>query len=418
VLIDRLIVGQDYRPTELASGQYYWRVAPSQYETGRFMPASTFRIPTPTANTERATAPTFSGWTAAIGPVTQAFRSKVGSSDIVAVHANGGVYALDPERGVAHWVERPAPGSNPPRSLITPVSIRTGSRELIALAFGSEVLAVDARTGQRMWTVLLAGGAVTTSLVSDETATLYVITSSRELLLFDPLKGAITKRIKLERPPIFSPLAISGKGLILPLAWRTLEIRTREGEFVRSIELTSEITTSPILVNSLRGAFVVIGTKRGLMIFDTDTFTSLGIVTIADGDDVISSLVASDVSGDSGLEVIASTKNRRLAVINLVSQKVLWSKYAPGASTPVFYDIDSNGKLDLLTTEEGSLVGLAGSNGSTVWRNEEVVSDKFGTPVLAVRNREGHLLLITRDKSGVGLRALEIRNNSTQKVSR
>ena len=416
MLIDRLVVGQDYRPTELGSGQYYWRVAPSQYETGQFFPASTFRIG---PNTSVSSTPTVSsGWTVAIGSVTQAFRGNTASGDILAVNAKGSLYALDAERGVAKWVERPT-ATVSTQSTITPVSIRDGSKELVAMALGSEIFAVAAHTGQRAWSLLLAAGATTTSLVSDESSLLYAISSSRELLILDPLKGTIRKRTKLERPPIFKPLVIPGKGLLLPLAWRTIEVRNLEGDFVRSIEVEFEITTSPILLNSSRGTLIVVGTRSGLSTLDSNTTTPLGRVALANGDSVIGSLLAADVAGDVAYEVLVLTKDRRLAVIDLSEGKVLWSKDNPAANAPVLYDVDDNGKLDLLTTDlSGSIVGLSGADGSTLWQSEEAATSKAATPLLAFRNRDGHLLLVSRDHSGMGLRAVKIRPNSTRQVSR
>lgn len=426
VLLDRLVAGQVYRPTDLSPGQYYWRVAPSQRETGPFMRPIAFRVNAiitlvtmPAAN-KPATKRIQAGWLAAVGAIQHlAVIQSNGATSLIAVNSDRSVYALDSNRGIARWISRftARPGSATSNSAFTPLVVNTKNSQLIVLAHDNGIRAVQAITGRQIWNVDLPS-TVSSGVVAagpGEDRTIYLINREfKELVVIDAIGGKIRKRVRLERVPTMQMTLLPGKGLLLPFK-NSIELRSLEGEFVRSIAVDDELTTAPVVLRSARGLLLLVGTRKALVTLDAQTFQPLSRLSSAGDDYPIGPLVTADLDADGDLEVLMTTRRGRLMAADAAQGKEIWSRENPaGNATPLLVDLGGNGRVDLLLPGNNTqFIALSGVDGSTIKLNENAAPidrrDTISRPLLAVRLSRGKLLIIGSDPTGFGIRAIEFR---------
>src|SRR5205085_10625001 len=137
IVFDRAVVGLEYQ-VELPTGDsFFWRVAPAAQETGAFSAPEPVNLNASTSASNYASAtnavlrsPLDVGWQAFTGAVLRpqaAPLRSTGTMDIVAVNADGTVFALDGVSGSALWTARYKPNARrgetlaPPANIFTPV---------------------------------------------------------------------------------------------------------------------------------------------------------------------------------------------------------------------------------------------------------------------------------------------------------
>ncbi len=428
MLLDRLIEGHNYQPADFAPGRYYWRVAPAQHERGTFLRPGTFYVrpvvkPAPSAAATKPipAAKRQTGWVAAIGTVDQLFltQQSAGAADLIAVNSESTVYALDSARGVARWVSRfaPVPSQSGGRSF-KPLLVKTSAGELVVFAFNRGIRAVDARSGRQVWSAAIPA-AVSSAVVGDgsgENSAVYLV-NQKELLVLEAATGTIRKQVKLERQPVNAAILLPGKGLLIPVKDRAVELLSFEGEHVRFIDVGSEVTTPPLVVNSARGVLLMVGTKNGIAAFDAKSFRPLGQLALGVSDYPVGSILAADLVGDSNLEIVVTTNRGRLLAIDATLEKTFWARDNPGGlASPAIADVNGDGRVELILPGSNRFaIALSGVDGATIWESDEppatTARPAQANLLLAVRTGNGRLLIVGSDPSGAGLRAMEINHD-------
>ena len=439
VFFDGLITGYEYVARDLAPGRYYWRVAPSESETGEFLKAVPFEVraqvaekpPVPVNIVARRNV--VPGWLAATGEITRpmAVRLRTGfPPDFIGVNSEGTVYALDGSRGIALWTARfrlnaqVGERARTHEKQFAPLIIgsMTASSRVI-VAFDKGVRALDGPTGRELWSTEIASHA-TSGLVVDigrnSEPEVYLLDEKLDtLFVLDGNTGKVETQSKLRDEAIGPPVLLAGgefRGLLIPTKGGSIEVRKFNGDYVRRVEVGSDITTPPVVVETSHGVFMLVGTKDGLATFDTAGFQSLGRIAIGD-DYPIGVLAVADLDGDQSSVAVMITDRGRVVAIDVAHEKIKWSAdVANEATSAAFADVNDDGRLDVLLAGRNSFaVALSGVDGSLIWQSSEegfagasVKSQPCPRSLATAKISDNRLIVVGTDLSLAGLQAREI----------
>jgi hypothetical protein len=422
IVFDRAVVGLEQEVTGLQPGKYYWRVAPATPETGRYSaPALVEATPpaplapvVPVLTVMRP--PANVGWQAAIGAVARPFAARLRADknfDLIALNSDGAVYALDGTDGSALWTARPR--AKPPGgeiketkasdNIFTPLVVpaTAESRSIVAVAFAEGVRGLDGETGRELWRTTLeghlAGGTVAQMQGEAGASEFAVATADPDMLyVLDGKNGSIVSRTKLGSTIIGAPIPFSHgevRGIAYALENRQLDIRRRDGALVRSIKFDVPFTTPPLVLATVRGTLVVIGTKHGLLFFEGSELKPLGRIT-TEKDAPRGRLTAADLDNDGTFEIVMVTQSGRVAVISTAG-KVNWAaEGATDAYMATFANLNNDGVLDVVAASGASFaLGFSGRDGTLLWRADENPKASAATG--------GTLRTLTASLSGTGV---------------
>lgn len=434
MIFDRIVIGREYEVT-LPPGRYFWRVAPAAAEAGTFSRGAAIEIRKPEAFpvTNAATA---AGWKTAIGrvaiPVAAALRDGP-MLDVVAVNADGVVYALDGLTGIALWTARYSPGvrqggpaSSGGGSLLTPIIIRT-SRNIAAVVVASEggIRLLHGASGREIWKASIEGAVeagAAMDLYGDAAPEIAVISSSPPALtILSGETGKIVSRSELPSVPLGMPTLIQredARGLILSYSDGLIEVRNSSGVKTSSIKLDTGLTTPAHLVQTSEGSTILVGSERGLIALSGKDLKPIWRVA-TDEDAPTGRLESADLDRDGSADVIMVTRNGRIVAVNTANGKIRW--YASGVfdALPVFADVDNDGVLDILVAGGNDFaVGLSGRDGTMIWKAE--INLRPGERWKATRglatvfsSDRARTFLVGSDPEGTGLRAVELPRGTT-----
>jgi outer membrane protein assembly factor BamB len=440
IVFDKLVLAREYTVTELASGRYFWHVAPAAGETGiysRPLPvtigaqgtSSASNVPPPPL----LAPPGNIGWRTATGapgsPMAARLRAGV-NLDLVCVNAYGQVYAVNGENGVALWAARYRPnakkgeptnsdGATPPFDPLL-MSGKNNTQDVL-VAFESGVRAVEGATGKELWRVALPGEALSGATLNAESGgadILAVFDNSRTLSFLKADTGQVVSNTKLEgnivgRPVVFN--LKTGRGVLLALDNGTLDARNTAGESAQAVRLDAKLTTAPLLARAPRGQLVMIGTESGLVALNADDLNPLWRVA-TEGDAPQGMLAAFDLDGDGSDEVLMVTRRGRIVAVSVGTGKIRW--YAEGATDAelaAFADVNNDGTRDVLVAGgKDFALGYSGRDGALIWKASEtnagaIATDKAAPPralVAAPFGSGSPALLIGADPARTGLRAV------------
>lgn len=454
IIFDGAVVGLERRVT-LPPGRYYWRVAPAPKETGRFTAPELVEVgrsePTPLLPPQPAVSPrplpaatpaapplmrppANLGWQTATGPVSGpiAARLRPGQPpDVIAVNAEGTVFALDGSNGAALWTARFNPGRRPaaagppdapgPNVFMPVVLKRQGEKPAVLVAFTEGVRLLDGETGAELWRAKLMGRPVSgcaAELNSDESVQEAVVVTDDPATMYvlDSATGAVTGQTKLDGAAVGPPIPFqegNERGIAITLAGARLEVRRADGNRLRpSVKYDVPFVTPPLVITGSRGTIIIIGTEHGLLFLKGD-MKPLGRISTED-DAPRGRIAAADIDGDGLLEIVMVTRRGRLALIT-GDGKIRWSTQgARGAYRAAFADLNRDGVLDVLIADEGVFArGFSGRDGRLIWQADEEPKTAAGAGgegvflrSIAVRPAEGAPLVVSNDPVRGVLRAV------------
>ena len=419
IVFDGAVNGLEHRVTGLPPGRYHWRVAPAPKETGRFSagevveatasaaaasapptprptrtpaatatPAVSAAAPTTTAAVLRS--PASVGWQAVVGKVHRpvAARLRAGQQfDLVAVNSEGTVYALEGAFGAALWTARYRPAArgaaqgDAPKEVFTPVVYNVPGRETanVLVAFDGGVRMIEGETGRELWRAALAGRAAGGSVadLDGKPEALEVAVTTAEpanLYLLDAATGRVVSQTKLAGEALGLPipfLAGERRGVALAIEGGHLDIWQADATRLRGVRLDVPFVTPPLVISGPRGTAIIIGTQNGLIFFDGAELKPLGRIT-TENDSPRGRLAAADLDGDGVLEIAMLTRNGRVAVVSALGRIVWAVEGGVGAYAASFADLDRDGVLDVLVTDEAVFArGFSGRNGRLIWQADE-----------------------------------------------
>ncbi len=435
MVFDRAVVGLQAQVDLPQGDSFFWRVAPAAQETGEFS------APEPVGASESGSpakaapsllhSPADVGWQALTGEVLRpqpALLRGPGTIDVVAVNAEGTVFALDGVNGSALWTARyrlnARRGDAPvrPSALFTPVAVRLaeGEKTFVIAAFDGGVRALEGETGRELWRMPLPGAA-TAGVVADldgdtVAAELAIVTDEPALHFIDARNGQITSTQKLEGAVLGVPVPFitsTTRGVALTIVNGLLDIRRKDGSRFRAVKFDVLFTTPPMVFTSPNGALIIIGTEHGLLFLDGEDLKPLGKITI-EGDSPRGRLVGADIDHDKVLEIAAVTKSGKVVLVN-ASGRIVWA--AQGASdaySPTFADLNGDGTLDVLVASASAFaMGFDGRDGTLLWQADEPKSTQgTGGEAAALRSiavivgGTRPALVISGDAARAGVRAV------------
>jgi outer membrane protein assembly factor BamB len=372
IVFDRLVSGHEYVVADLSPGAYYWRVAPAEYETGRFSAPALIKAgerPVPLLPSP------IGGWRALIGKV---LRPSVLSLDpetslIVGTNERGMTYALEASTGAVRWISRPEEAESravPVDAWTLPLPSTKGKRVLVAQ--GDRVRVLDAVTGRELWRQRVSGTISGTSVVGASDAKALVATAGPATLrLFEGETGREIWSVPLETEAIGAPSVLSSdEGLSLFIAHPDgmIERRDDKGKRLRAIKLAVPATTPPVFVKEKSGRLIV-GTARGLVALAPGDLRTLWEKELEDGP-----------RGEMAVEneeLAFVTARGRVSLFDLMRREIKWSADgAVDARAVMLVDLDGDGANDLLAPA-GSAFAMAWRrrDGVWLWQAEEASED-------------------------------------------
>jgi outer membrane protein assembly factor BamB len=442
IVFDRAVEGQQYTVTELAPGDYYWRVAPAAAETSSFsqpqrvtVTAAPGAVPSsnaqPTAG-KVAPAPVITldesaGWRTAVGEVSRvaAARLRPGAvTDFVGVTVNGRVFAVDGVNGVSLWnarVEANAPAG------FAPVVISAGETANILASADGGVRLLRGDTGREMWRARLEGAAASgtvADLDGNGTGELIVVTSGTPMLyVLAADTGRIVSSAKLEAEVIGSPVSYaagSTRGVLLTLRDGTVRARGHDLAPTGSLKLDTNPTTAPIMISRGEARVVVLGSELGLVALGFPEMRMLGQI-VSENDPVRGTLATADVDGDGTAEIAMVTRSGRVALVGTNDGTVRWfAEGAGGAENATFADLNGDRVLDVIVAGGGTFIlGFSGRDGTLLMRADEPdapgrAASPRGRTVAVAPAPGGGLMLVGADAAGTGLRAIELKADAAR----
>lgn len=439
VRVDSLVIGHQYTVRDLEPGHYYWRVAPSDSETGQFRQPVRLEVTAESAKAEAPVHPTVAeivsnpGWLATTGEIKNplAVRLRFSSSiDFVGVNTQGTVYALDGKSGVALWTARYQPDAvageaKRSEKQFVPLVFTTpegGSR--VVAAFDEGVRLLNGATGRELWRTDLPGrigcGVIMTT---NQGPHLFLIGDGMEkLFVLDLASGHLESQTKLKSDAVGPPVVFSNKdlqGLLIPLKDDAVAVHDTDGNQLRVIKLGADITTPPLLVSTANGLLMLVGTKKGLLAFDTTEFKVVSRIASDTEQYPVGAVSVADLNSDKSPEVVMTMNGGRVIAATISDGVPQWStEVAVEPAAAAFADLNGDGFSDvILPGKEAFAIALSGANGSVIWQSSERVGVSSGLKTrgprsLAVaRTGEGRLMIVGNDLSSVGLRGLQIQSS-------
>jgi outer membrane protein assembly factor BamB len=435
IAFDRIVYGHEYRVADLAPGKYFWRVASLDGRLGTFSSAGVIEVapsiasaPTPsqpptspTVRNQPSAVATQRGWYAAIPnisrPILAHLRSPT-SLEIVAMTTDARVIALDSSNGVALWVHRW--DALKTGTTLLPLTIRTrGGVDNVLVFAGTVGSLLDGKTGRELWRTKIPGGASTAVAAG---AKVFVIDNSlAKLFIIDGNAGNLLSEVRLPRRAVGAPVVndrLSPRTVMVALEDGRLQIFDDGGKLIRAGDAAGVAMTAPLIVRTLRGELVLVGTRNGLTALNADDLRPLGRVTLKD-DSPRGSLFAQDLDADGTPEVVMFTERGRVVVVKSDEGKIVWEGDAKRAEAAAFADINGDHVLDLLMAgREGFAFALSGRDGTMIWKDEPpagLVTNHAPAATqrsaLVVSSPSG-VLFIATDPARSGLRALEFPKGS------
>ncbi len=424
IILDRAVVGSEYRVTDLTSGEYFWRVAPAAGETGEYSGRNLVTLTNGVAagattmrNTETPTAtitepreslnPTTitsanSGWRTATGevlhPVVAALRSSA-SLDVVGANADGTVFAIDGVSGIPLWTTRYKPrllrGETIDRervSRLTPFVVKGEAEKAnVVVAFDEGVRLLEGATGRELWRAVVAGKIIagTSVDISRDGKPEVLITTAQPATfkMLDPTDGRIIGSTALPATSIGAIEVMkdetAGNRVILALEDGSLIIINTQGDIERIIKLDARLTTSPRIVTSnvtsdkkAMRKLMLVGVEGGLVALDGVTLEPLWRVAM-EADAPQGEITVTDFENDGVREAVFVTNRNRIVAVNLTDGKIKWSSdEARDAAGVALADANGDGIQDVLIPgKDDFAVALSGRDGEIVWRGIEAVNN-------------------------------------------
>lgn len=445
VLFDGVVSGQEYVVTDLLPGRYYWRLTSLDRGKPRVLRTTPFEVrpdltekrprvaiaPMPPANRQPIRS-AFPDWLAATGEISTPLATQLRSGstpDIIGVNPHGTVYAIDPTNGVALWIARSIRNRNAgskdnagvQQPAFQPVVMNANSTQVVVSYHGG-VRALDGSTGREAWARELPGhfvGGLAADVDSRPGAEIYISDSKlNQLISLDATTGAVLSQRKLTEKPTGPPLLLQKNNsieILVPLD-DAIELRSVDGKHLHTIKAGATLTTAPVVVSTARGKLILVGTRSGLAAFDADGFAPLGRIVLDGGDYPIGALSRSDGPGLVDTLIMISDLGRVVAV-NLAEGKVKWiAEGFTRAFAAAFADIDSDGQLDILVPGVSSFAtALSAGDGSLIWQSDEhgraapqAILLPRATRLTSVTLKDGRIVVVGNDVSGIGLRALQV----------
>jgi outer membrane protein assembly factor BamB len=352
--------------------------------------------------------------------------------DFVGVNSEGTVYALAGTDGIALWTARYKRGRSRegrftvPQKQFVPVLIPSTPARMI-VAFDKGVRALEGTTGRELWSTELPGRALMgLAVISEGRADpeVYLIDEKLDqMFMLNGGTGKIEAQIRLKDQAVATPLYFASKdfrALLIPVRGGSIELRKAEGEYLRSIDIGAEITTAPVLVETSRGTWLWVGTRKGLIAFDTDDFQKVALIAL-DGDYPIGSLSIAASESYKATDLVMTTNDGRIVAADITTLKVRWSaEGSSNATAAAFADLDDDGRLDVIIPGKNAFaIALSGLDGSLIWQSDakESNEDKTKTESLprslsTARVSDGRLLVVGTDPALAGLRAQEVRRTT------
>ncbi|HEX9919853.1 MAG TPA: PQQ-binding-like beta-propeller repeat protein, partial [Pyrinomonadaceae bacterium] len=331
------------------------------------------------------------GWQATIGAVARPFAARLRAGknfDLIALNADGAVYALDGGDGSALWsarVQRKSPGveaqGKPGGNIFTPLVLPATAerRAVVVVANADGVRGLDGETGRELWRTALqgrlSGGTVAQMQGEGAAAEFAIATVDPDMLyVLDGKNGSVVSRTKLNGSIIGAPIPFTHgdiHGVTYVLDNNQLDIRRRDGTVVRAIKFDVPFTTPPLVLATPRGTLVIIGTRNGLIFFEGSELKPLGRIT-TEKDAPRGRLTAADLDNDGMIEIVMVTQNGRVAVISTAG-KVNWAaEGATDAYMATFANLNNDGVLDVVAaSSESFALGFSGRDGTVIWRADD-----------------------------------------------
>jgi hypothetical protein len=394
IVFDGAVTGLETK-VPLAPGKYFWRVAPAPRETGRYTAPRAVEVvksepPKPVAPPVMRPV-TSVGWQTATGRIDRpvAARLRAGQQpDLVAVNAEGTVFALDGANGSALWTARYRPGraaagSAPAagQSVFTPVMTQRANVEkpAVLVAYEGGVRLLDGETGDEVWRAPLKGRAIAGNAVELNAeaagAELVVLTDDpSNIYVLDAATGKVAGQGKLDNPPAGPPIPFNegnDRGVALALGGSQLEVRQADGGRLRpAVRYDVPFATPPLVIAGPRGTIIIVGTEHGLLFLRGD-MKPLGRISTEE-DSPQGRLAAADLNSDGSPEVVMVTKRGRVVLIS-GGGKIVWTAQgAGGAYSAAFADLNRDGVLDVLVADDGVFArGFSGLNGALIWQADD-----------------------------------------------
>ncbi len=435
VMFDGVVSGHEYFPRDLPPGRYHWRVASATSRSHGFLKVGQLEVRSP--STSSAPVP---GWVATTGEVSAPMTAQLRTGrdvDFLATNSAGTVYALDSARGTALWTARYTVAASPVRSAIrqfVPLVLEAANNTtLVMVTFEKGLRALEGLSGKEVWQVEVPEGLVggIAANLDDKPGPEIYLTEDRtnKLLRLDAQTGRVEFETRLSGRPVGPPVLLNTRafrGLLVPLHGNVIEVRNGDGEHVRSIRLGADLTTAPVTVETSQGVMMIVGTKNGLIAFETAGFRRLGRTPIDGGHYPAGSLAIVDLDGDKSSDrIVLITNLGRIVAVDLSDGSINWfaDGFSPAASI-AFGDLNGDSLLDVMVPDSKNFaVGLSGNSGARIWESPEAGGSsvavkspaKSPAPVknlAAATLKDGRIIVVGNDPSASGLRAVELRKGS------
>ena len=340
IVFDRVINGNQTEISDLAPGNYFWRVAPLTDTLGQFSLAaridikpgknptgqSTASTPNPSPSTNQIAAG--GGWRAVVGDIPRPLLAHLRSPhgfDLVGRSTEGVTLALDLPNGVKLWSVRGEPVAAGQAPALVVVSAAAGLDDIVAFD-GPAAVRIEGKSGRELWRTPLPGTVSSAVVISGAGAPLFALVdnSLRKLLVLDAGKGNLVSQTSLPARVVGAPVAVLDQGARLLIGYETgdVELRDQSGALLRSGSAGSPATTGPILVKARQKDLVLIGTRDGLTAMTVADLQTLGREAIK-GDAPRGNLAAQDLTGDGVPEVLMSTERGHLVAVNSEDGKII-----------------------------------------------------------------------------------------------
>ena len=440
ICFDGLVTGNHYTVNDLEPGRYYWRVAASGSETGQFAKPLSFEVvletakPAETVKREVPRIVSSPGWLATIGEMRKPLAVKLRFSsltDFIGVNTEGTVYALDGKSGVALWTARyqldPAVGKTKEseRQFIPIVFAMPDGISRVLAAFHGGVHLLNGATGRELWRTDLPGRVASGVLVVSNPGPHFFLIGDNEEKLFviEAATGHLEAQAKLKSQAVGLPLALSdkdGPAVLIPLEDGAVAFHGLDANQIRLVKLDSDITTSPLLVNTAHGLRLLIGTKKALIVLDTTEFKIVSRISPDLDQYPIGELSVADLDGDKTPDLLMTMNGGRVVAVTIDDDAMKWSVDVGNEAVAAgFADLNGDDVLDvILPGKEFFAVVLSGTDGSVLWRssdeagNSRPLKARARPRSLAIgRAAEGRLMIVGNDPYSAGLRGLQVQSS-------